>query len=97
MTLEAGFCMPEFPFLFMSYFVLTAELYSRYLLRYFPDVLLFIWEQYSTPCMHDVYFTKELEKIQISESGQPDGGISHLKHGNLLLHIVGWEGLEALT
>jgi hypothetical protein len=34
----------------------------------------------------------------MSESGQPDGGISHLRHGNLLLHIVGGEGgLEALA
>ena len=40
-----------------------------------------------------IYFTEKLEKIQISESGQPDGGISHLKRGNPLLHIVGREGV----
>jgi hypothetical protein len=40
----------------------------------------------------NVYFTEKLEKTEISESGQPDGGISHLKRGNLLLHIVGGEG-----
>src|ERR1700683_3755987 len=28
------------------------------------------------------------EKIPISKSRQPDGGISHLEHENLLLHIV---------
>src|ERR1700683_5738513 len=38
------------------------------------------------------------EKIPISESRQPDGGIFHLEHENLLLHIVkGGRGLEALA
>jgi hypothetical protein len=33
----------------------------------------------------------------MSESGQPDGEIFHLKRGNLLLHIVGGEGGGALA
>jgi len=40
------------------------------------------------------------EKIPISESRQPDGGISHLDRENPLLHIVregGGGGLEALA
>ena len=39
------------------------------------------------------------EKIPISESCQPDGGISHLECGNILPHIVRGEGggLEALA
>ena len=40
-----------------------------------------------------VYFMEKLNKIQISESRQPDGEISHLKCGNLLLHIVRGEGV----
>jgi hypothetical protein len=46
-----------------------------------------------------VYFIKKLEKITISESRQPDGGISHLERENLLLHMVrgGGRGLEALA
>ena len=34
-------------------------------------------------------FMENSEKIQISESGQLDGGISNLKCGNHLLYIVG--------
>ena len=43
-------------------------------------------------CPKHIDFMENLEKIQISESGQPDGEISHLKRGNPLLHIVGRGG-----
>jgi hypothetical protein len=50
--------------------------------------------------MLPIIHQKIREKITISESRQPDGGISHLERENLLLHIVkggGGRGLEALA
>jgi hypothetical protein len=47
--------------------------------------------------MLPIIHQKIREKIPISESRQPDGGISHLERENLLLHIVKGRGLEALA
>ena len=41
-----------------------------------------------------IFHQKIREKSPISKSRQPDGGISHLEHENLLLHIVGGGGLS---